>query len=39
MDKTENIINSLLEIIPLSIEKLIFDTDPTIIYVEVEEKT
>lgn len=31
MDKTENIINSLLEIIPLSIEKLIFDTDPTII--------
>ena len=31
MDKTENIINSLLKIIPLSIEKLIFDTDPTII--------
>ena len=31
MDKTENIINSLLEIVPISIEKLIFDTDPTII--------
>ena len=31
MDKTENIINSLLEIIPLSIGRLIFNADPTII--------
>ena len=31
MDKTENIINSLLEIIPLSIRQLIFDTESTII--------
>lgn len=31
MDKTENIISSLLKIVPLSIENLIFDTDPTII--------
>ena len=39
MDKTENIINSLLKIIPLSIEKLIFDTDPTIILCGGGEKT